>query len=99
MSHTERLLTLKDAARRYPGRKPGQSLSYETVRRWATQGVRGVLLETLRFGGDFRTSEEALARFFSKLSSPSQSHVDGAECSDPDAERSLARLRMEFGIG
>ena len=59
----EQLLTLAEAAKRVPGRTPGKPIHTATVARWATRGVRGNRLETLRIGGRLFTSVEALARF------------------------------------
>jgi hypothetical protein len=38
-----------------------------TIYRWATAGVAGVKLETIRVGGTLCTSFEALQRFFERL--------------------------------
>src|SRR3954465_15957340 len=46
------------------GRKPAVS----TLHRWATAGLRGVVLETLQVGGTRCTSLAALQRFFDRLS-------------------------------
>lgn len=54
----EQLLSLKDAARRLPGR-----LHYSTIFRWATTGTRYGRLETVVIGGQRYTSIEALQRF------------------------------------
>ncbi len=35
--------------------------------RWATEGLRGVHLETIQVGGTLCTSIEALQRFFERL--------------------------------
>ncbi len=41
-----------------------------TVWRWGLHGVRGVKLETLLIGGVRYTSDEAVARFISRLNEP-----------------------------
>lgn len=58
----ETLLTLRQAAKRFPGRK-GKGVHVSAVYRWANGGVRGVRLETLPVGGTLYTSVEALQRF------------------------------------
>lgn len=59
---SETLLTVKDVARRYPGRT-GKGLNYATVWRWIQRGVAGVRLEIVCVGGQTYTSKEALERF------------------------------------
>ncbi len=41
-----------------------------TLYRWALKGVRGVRLETVMMGGRRYTSDEAVDRFFARLSEP-----------------------------
>ena len=53
-----------------PGRRAGSSLNVSTVFRWAQRGCRGMRLETIRIGGALCTSEDALKRFFARLSAP-----------------------------
>jgi len=52
-----------------PRRRRGRKLNIATVFRWAQRGLRGVRLETISIGGTKCTSEEALKRFFARLSS------------------------------
>ena len=52
------------------GTRPGKKLSFSTLWRWATKGIRGHRLEVLRVGGALCTSEAALKRFFAKLTAP-----------------------------
>ena len=53
-----------------PGRRAGSRLNVSTVFRWAQHGCKGVRLETIQVGGAKATSEEAIKRFFAKLSDP-----------------------------
>ncbi len=59
----ESLLTLTQAAKRLPSRRPGKSPHVATLYRWASRGVRGVVLDTVRIGGTRFTSVEAVGRF------------------------------------
>jgi len=52
-----------------PRRRSGKRPHISTIFRWAQRGVHGVQLETIRIGGTLCTSEEALVRFFQRLSS------------------------------
>ncbi len=65
--HSEELITLAEAARAIPGRRPGQRLSISTVWRWVTAGVKGgIRLESVAVGGQRFTSREALSRFIAR---------------------------------
>jgi hypothetical protein len=64
---TENILSLAGAAKAIPkidGRHPNTS----TVYRWISDGVRGVKLDSVRFGRRLCTSQEALQRFVVELS-------------------------------
>lgn len=63
---TEQCLPLKALAAILPG-NCGQNLHYETLRRWAMQGVQGVRLESKKFGGKRVSSLEAVDRFMEQL--------------------------------
>jgi hypothetical protein len=47
-----------------PARRKGSRLHVGTVWRWATRGVRGQVLRTVRVGGTLCTSERWLMDFF-----------------------------------
>lgn len=52
-----------------PRRPSGKTIHLATVHRWATIGVNGIVLETLRCGGVGKvTTVAALQRFFERLS-------------------------------
>lgn len=59
----EKLLTISQAAASAPGRP-----DVRTVWRWIEKGVKGTRLEVLRAGGKTFTSEQAMDRFFQRLS-------------------------------
>ena len=97
----ETLLTLQEAASRFPGRVAGKSLSYETLRRWSGDGIRGRRLETVPFGGGRRTSLEALERFVLSLSRDERDAESGIDQSRHQRQSSQAArqsLKAEFGI-
>jgi hypothetical protein len=66
----ETLLTLTEAAASLPRRRGGKRVNVATMYRWTTHGCRGERLETIQIGGTRFTSQEALQRFFDRLSSP-----------------------------
>src|SRR5580698_1192583 len=47
-----------------PRRRRGAKLSYTCLWRWATKGVSGVVLQTVRVGGTPCTTESDLRQFF-----------------------------------
>jgi hypothetical protein len=53
-----------------PQRRPGAKLSPQTVLRWVRDGLHGIKLERCVIGNVVYTSEEALHRFFERLSNP-----------------------------
>ena len=50
-----------------PRRRQGRKLNKCTAFRWAQQGIAGVKLEVIQLAGTKCTSEQALARFFCRL--------------------------------
>ena len=69
---TETLLSFPEACKRLPRRRSGKRPHPATLYRWASDGLRGVMLETIQVGGTLCTSMEALHRFFVRLGSPPQ---------------------------
>jgi uncharacterized protein DUF1580 len=77
---SETLISFSDACRRLPSRRAGRPAHPATLYRWASEGVRGVRLETIRVGGSLCTSVEALQRFCEQLTrSDDRSVVSPAE--------------------
>lgn len=65
----EKVIILAAAALLVPRRRAGRKCSVSTVYRWTSTGCRGIVLESIQIGATRCTSEEALARFFQKLTS------------------------------
>ena len=84
---SETVVSFSKAARLLPARRRGRTPDPSTLYRWATQGLRGIVLETIQVGGQRCTSVEALQRFFDRLSTP------GAGPVGPDHRRE-ARVRQ-----
>ncbi len=69
----EKPIHVKEAIKLVPSRLPGRRLALATLYRWAQSGVKGkdgsrVRLEIVKIGGSTFTSQEALRRFFDRLS-------------------------------
>lgn len=62
----EELLTLKEVARLFPSARTEGQLTPATIYRWASKGIDGVVLETVRIGGVRMSSREAVKRFISR---------------------------------
>jgi hypothetical protein len=76
----ETLLTLAQAAKRFPSDSRSGHLDPATLWRWATRGIRlpdgrRLKLETLKLAGRFLTSEQAIERFVQAQNDPPASPV------------------------
>lgn len=76
----ETVRSLTEAAARLPRRRGGKKTNVATLYRWSTRGIRGVTLETLQIGGTRCTSDQALQRFFERLSA---ADPDFLPCGNP----------------
>lgn len=82
MLHEEPLISLSQAAARFPGHRGAKRLHPATLTRWILNGVKAVdghrvKLEAIRLGARWLTSEAALQRFADALGTP----PDGGTCS------------------
>ncbi len=64
----EELLTFAEAAKVLPQRRGGSKVETSTLWRWSRRGSRGVVLRTIRVGGNVYVSREALMDFISARS-------------------------------
>jgi hypothetical protein len=88
----EDLFSFPDAPESLPRRRGGRKIHVSTWYRWATIGLRGVVLETIQVGGTRCSSRQALERFFERLSTK-EGVLSDAE--SPRRVRSAARRRRE----
>lgn len=70
---SEKLISLSQAARRFPGTNGAESVSPSTLWRWAMKGCRAddsriVKLRVVRAGARWFTTEAAIAEFVESLS-------------------------------
>ena len=81
-----------------PTRRKGARLNLRTLHRWASTGVKGVILPSLLVGAQRVTSVEALLRFFEAVSAKanrrSESAKGGRTTSGPDLNEELDRLGL-----
>ncbi|HSI34581.1 MAG: DUF1580 domain-containing protein [Phycisphaerae bacterium] len=89
-------LTQAQSVRWLPKRRGQRKPHPSTFFRWAQRGLRGVKLETIRVGGTLCTTEQALVRFFARLSNPTVSArtADTAGSDLDRAEATLERARI-----
>jgi hypothetical protein len=88
---SETILTFNEARSRLPKRRRGKRPDISCLYRWATAGLRGHRLETLKIGGQTCTSLEALQRFFDALSgAPAKTSTRSRHKHDEAVERALA---------
>ncbi len=62
------LVSLRQVPRHLPPRANGKRVHISAVYRWASRGVKGVVLESVKLGGTTYTTIEALQRFADRLS-------------------------------
>jgi hypothetical protein len=86
-------IPLIQATAHVPRRRRGRKTSASTLHRWATVGLRGIVLETLQVGGTKCTSMAALQRFFDRLSASGAGDVQVSKVAHQqrihEAEREL----------
>jgi hypothetical protein len=87
MLNTEKIVSFTEAAEALPEIN-GKAVHPSAIWRWARKGIKGIRLETLRLGGRFLTSMEALDRFGKALAA-----VDAGE--NPIASEYQAHLELE----
>lgn len=78
-------------ARRIVSHVIGKKVSRSTLHRWATNGVRGTVLETVRIGGRRFTSADALERFC-------DGQLRGIESGGDAVSSSTERILKERGL-
>jgi len=76
----EKTFSLNKAARRCSSSRGEQSLCPSTLHRWRFPGLGGIRLECIKVGGVWHTSEEALQRFFEKLTAAKAVSAEAETC-------------------
>jgi hypothetical protein len=87
-SASETLMSLAQAANALPRRRRGCKVHVSCLYRWTKVGCRGIVLESLQIGGTRCTSQQALQRFFERLSALVHT---GADASPGVGHRTLAQ--------
>ena len=65
-----------------------RKLNSRTIYNWANKGKRGVVLEAISIGGILCTTQEALFRFFQRLSSVREERIlNQRHTGEPEAHR------------
>ena len=77
--NTENIVSFAEACERLPRRRAGRPTHPATLYRWASDGLKGICLETIQVGGTLCTSMEALQRFFEELADRSASRTAAKE--------------------
>ena len=92
----ERPRSLTEAAKGLPNRP-----SVRTLFRWSKKGINGIVLETVKLGHRRYTSDEALQRFFERITNATTGPETSSRTSR-DRERRIAAAERELdqaGIG
>jgi hypothetical protein len=83
---------------KHANRHSGLDVSLSTWFRWASPGLQGVRLETVKVGGSTHTSKAAIQRFFSALTS-ARSGLRQRRALNSDREANVAHLlRRQYGL-
>ena len=98
----EPLITLTEAATRFPGARRAARLHPATRTRWILKGSRAwdgrrVMLEAVRLGSRWLTSEAALARFAAALGARSDHTPPRAPAARTRASEAAARRLIDMG--
>lgn len=97
----ETLLSLAQAARRFPSYRAGRPVNPSTIWRWCRQGVRvpgvGVVrLECVRVSGRWLTSEEAISRFVAAQTPPADAEARPTPRTPPQRRKASERAAREL---
>jgi hypothetical protein len=79
-----------------PPRRRGSRLNLRTVYRWATAGLKGIVLPTQLVGGQRVTSREALLRFFAAVSAASALRAGTAPAAGSSQAAAAADVAAEL---
>jgi hypothetical protein len=90
------MLTMAQAARRFPPARLGRPVSPATVWRWCRKGVRvpgggTVYLECVRLSGRWLTSVEAISRFVARQTPAMESNPAAAPRTPDQRQRASQR--------
>jgi hypothetical protein len=80
-----------------PRRRGGKRLNVSTVFRWVQQGLAGVRLEAIRFGGTLCTSKGALLEFFRRITPASDMSLSPHLRTPQQRLRASERAARELG--
>lgn len=95
----DELLTFAQAAERLPRHRQGKAVHVTTLWRWATHGLRGVRLETIKVGGCPYTTRRALRDFFAALSATEEHRSTCARHASDEFNETVEReLSRRFQI-
>lgn len=95
----ETLIPLREVPKRLPRRSNGKTVHLAAIYRWVNDGIRGVVLESVRVGGCTYTSLEAIQRFANSLTtSTPASHPSTPRQRKQDLARIASRVADELGI-
>ncbi len=92
---TETLVSFSEAAHSLPRRRAGKRPHISCLYRWSVSGCRGVILESIQVGGTRCTSREAVARFFTRLTTGDVADVPAVR-SVAKRQRAVARAMKEL---
>src|SRR4051812_9073270 len=95
----EDVVPLSEASARFvPRLAGGRKKHTSSVKRWGTTGIGGVRLEMFRVGGMWCTSQQALQRFFDRLTVQAQSGRHDRRAAPPPSSTLIETALDDLGI-
>lgn len=93
-----KFVPLSDVPAMLPARPNGRKVHISAVYRWASKGVKGVRLETVRIAGALFTTREAVEDFINAAAQPVEVRVVPDRLAERRQAIAAARLAVELGL-
>ena len=93
-----KFVPLSDVPGMLPLRLNGRKVHISAVYRWASKGVRGVRLQTVRIAGALFTTREAVEDFINAAAQPLETRFMPDRLAELRQAVAAARLAVELGL-
>ena len=92
---TETVVSYLDVVSNILPSRDGRRVHVGTLHRWRTRGLRGVRLHSVKLGGRWHTSVQALQRFFDSLTDEDRMTPTDSGTTSDAVEHALTALKGE----
>ena len=93
-----KFVPIHDVPAMLPVRPNGKRVHISAVYRWASKGVRGVRLQTVRIAGALYTTREAVEDFINAAATPPEAPSVPDRLAEHRQAMASARLALELGL-